>query len=82
MAQSVGHLTLGFGSGRDPTVCEIEPHVELCADGREAAWDSLSLSPSLSLRPSPLSLSLCSSPAPDCSVALPVSLALKINKLF
>ena len=34
-------------------VREIEPHIGLCADGAEPAWDSLSLSLSLSA-PSPL----------------------------
>ena len=65
-------------------VCETEPHVRLCADSLEPAWDSLSpslfalplllgiLSPSLSLS---LSLSL---PLPCLCVH---SLSLKINKL-
>ena len=44
MAQLVQRLTLGFGSGHDFTVCEIEPHVRLCADSMEPAWDSLSFS--------------------------------------
>ena len=43
MAQSVKHLTLDFGSGHDLTVRDIEPHVGLCADLKEPAWDSLSL---------------------------------------
>ena len=43
MAQSVGHLTLDFGSGHDLPVRGFEPHVGLCADGVEPAWDSLSL---------------------------------------
>ena len=30
------------------TYCEIEPHVGLCADSMESAWDSLSLSLCLS----------------------------------
>ena len=46
MAQLVEHLTLGFGSGHDLTVRGFEPHVGLCADSVEPAWDSLS--PSLS----------------------------------
>ena len=46
MAQSVEHVTLGFSSGHDLMVREIEPHVVLCADGTQPAWDSLS--PSLS----------------------------------
>ena len=33
VVQSVKHLTLDFVSGHDPQVCEIEPHVRLCADG-------------------------------------------------
>ena len=41
MAQSVKQPTLGFISGHDLTVCEIEPCFGLCADGAEPAWDSL-----------------------------------------
>ena len=55
MAQSVKHLTLDFGSGRDLTVCELEPHIGLWADIMEPAWDSVSLSLSA---PSLLSLSI------------------------
>ena len=55
MAQSVKHPTLVFGSGHDLTAHEIESYMELCTDGVEPAWDSLS--PSLSAPPS-LSLSL------------------------
>ena len=47
---------LDCGSGHRLTVREFEPHVGLCADSMETAWDSLS--PSLSLCPSPLVLSL------------------------
>ena len=55
VAQSVKHLTLGFSSRHDLTVCGFEPHIRLCADSTEPAWDSVSLS----LCPSPaLSLSL------------------------
>ena len=43
VAQSVKRLTLGFSSGRDLTVCEFEPHIGLCADSAEPAWDSVSL---------------------------------------
>ena len=43
VAQSVEHLTLDFGSGRDFTVCEIESRVGLCADSVEPTWDALSL---------------------------------------
>ena len=46
MAQSVKCPTPDFGSGRDLTVHEIEPHVGFCAERAEPAWDSLS--PSLS----------------------------------
>ena len=53
--QSVECPTLGFGSGRDLMVCGIEPHVGLCSDSEEPAWDSLSLPLSL---PLPCSLSL------------------------
>ena len=52
MAQSNERPTLGFGSGHGLMVREFESHVGLCADGVEPAWDSLSLSPSLSLCPS------------------------------
>ena len=55
MAQSVKRPTLDFGSGRDLRVHECEPHVRLCADSAEPAWDSLS--PSLSAPP-PLMLSV------------------------
>ena len=42
MAQSVKRLALDFGSGHDLMVCEFEPHVELCTDSVEPAWNSLS----------------------------------------
>ena len=45
VAQSVRHLTLGFGSGRGLTV----PGIELRADSAEPAWDPLS--PSVSAPP-------------------------------
>ena len=44
MAYSVKRQTLDFGSGRDLEVRGLEPHVGLCADSEEAAWDSVSLS--------------------------------------
>ena len=50
-AQSVKHPTLDSGSGHDVTVCEIGPHVRLCADSVEPAW-ILSLLLSLPLLPS------------------------------
>ena len=46
VAQSVKHLTLGFGSGHDLMVHEFEP----CTISAGLAWDSLF--PSLSLCPS------------------------------
>ena len=49
VAQSVEHLTLDFGSGHDLMVRGIEPHVRLCIDTVEPAWDSLS--PRLSAPP-------------------------------
>ena len=49
-AQSIERLTLDFGSGCDLTVHGIKPLVGLCADSVETAWDSLSLSLSLSLK--------------------------------
>ena len=53
--QSVKRLTLDFSSGPDLMVRELEPHIGLCTDSVEAAWDSLS--PSLSVPP-PLMLPL------------------------
>ena len=54
MAQSVKHLTLGFGSGHDLMVHEFEP----CTISAGLAWDSLFPSLSLSALPVlPLSLS-------------------------
>ena len=35
---------LNFSSGYHVSVCEIKPHVRLCANSVEPAWDSLSLS--------------------------------------
>ena len=45
VAQWVKRPTVNFGSGHDLMVCEMEPHVRLCADSTEPAWDSLSLCP-------------------------------------
>ena len=45
----VKHLILGFGSGRDLTVCEFKPHIRFHADSAEPAWDSLSAPPPLAL---------------------------------
>ena len=53
--QSVKHLTLGFRSGHDLTVCEFKPSVGLHTDNSKPAWDSLPLTLSLLL---PHSLSL------------------------
>ena len=39
MAQSVKGLTLDFGSGLDLMVHGIEPHIRLCADSEEFAWE-------------------------------------------
>ena len=55
MAQSVKPLTLDFVSGHDLTVRGIEPHVGLCSDRVEPAWDLLPLS----LPPSAHALSRC-----------------------
>ena len=40
MAQSVKHLTLGFGSGHDLTAGGLEANIGLPADSTEPAWDS------------------------------------------
>ena len=69
MTQSVKRLTLNSGSGHDLMVQEFEPHLKLCADRAEPAWDSLS--PSLSL---PLARSCL------LSLFLSLSLSLKIKK--
>ena len=56
VAQLVKYPTLDVGSGHDLMVRGIEPHIMLCADSVEPAWDSLS--PSLSLSaPPPLAVS-------------------------
>ena len=49
VAQSVKCSTLGFGSGCALKGQELKPHIGLCADSADPAWDSLS--PSLSLFP-------------------------------
>ena len=49
VVQSVKRPALDLGSGHDLAVCEIEPHVGLCADSVGPAWDSLS--PPLSASP-------------------------------
>ena len=51
MAQLVKCLTLGFSSGQDLTVCEMETCIGLHTDGAESAGDSLSLPLSLSAPP-------------------------------
>ena len=50
MAQLVKCPTLDSASGHDLTICGIEPRVRLCADSAEPAWDSFSLSLSLSFK--------------------------------
>ena len=49
VALPVKHPTLDLSSGHDLTVREFKPHIGLCADGVEPAWDSVSPS----LCPSP-----------------------------
>ena len=39
VAQLVKRPTLDLCSGYDLTVLGFEPHIELCADGVEPAWD-------------------------------------------
>ena len=65
MAQLIKCPTLDLSSGHDLMVCEIEPHLRLCADSVEPAWDFLSPSPPTPHRARALSLAL--------------SLSLKIN---
>ena len=45
VAQLVKRQTLDFSSGPDLRVHGFEPHVGLCADSMEPAWDSLSPPP-------------------------------------
>ena len=52
VAQSVKCPTLAVSLGHDLMVCEFETHLGLYADSAETAWDSLSLSLSLSFSPS------------------------------
>ena len=54
VAQLVKHPTLDFSSRYDLMVHGIEPCVRFRADSKEAAWDSLSPSLSLSLSAPPL----------------------------
>ena len=56
MAQQVKCPTLDLGSGHDLTVHELEPHVGLCADSAESAWNSLSASLSAPLPLPPLKI--------------------------
>ena len=42
VTQLVRYMTLDFGSGHGFMVCEFKPHVGLCTDSMEPAWDSLS----------------------------------------
>ena len=72
VVQSVKRPTLGFSSGHDLRVHYFEPRVGLCTDGTEPAWDSLSLSPSLSAPPH-LMLSL--------SLSVSISLFKYVSKL-
>ena len=57
VAQCIKCPILDFGSGHDLMVGEVEPHIGLCTDNVEPAWDSLSLPLSLPL-PCSCSLSL------------------------
>ena len=56
MARSVEHPIVDADSGHDLRVLGVKPHVGLCADSLEPAWDSLS--PSLSAPPLLMLLSL------------------------
>ena len=51
VAQSVKTPTLHCRSGHDLMTGEFQPHVGLCTVRAEPAWDSVSLSPSLSTPP-------------------------------
>ena len=69
MVTSLQRPTLGFGLGKDLTVREFEPRIRLWADSVEPAWNTLSLSVSLSLCLS-VSLSLSLSPLLALSLSL------------
>ena len=43
-AQLVKRSTLDFNSGHDLTVREFEPHIRVCDESAETAWDCLSTS--------------------------------------
>ena len=43
VAQLVKCLTPDFGSGLELMIREFEPHIRLCTDSVEPAWDSVSL---------------------------------------
>ena len=60
VAQLVKCQILGFGSGYDLMVSEIEPHMGLYLGSVEPTWDSLSLS-------------LCPSPAHTLYISLKIS---------
>ena len=64
VAQLVKHLSLDFGSGHDPVVCEMEPHNRLCADSVDGAYLGFSLP-----------LTLCPSPTHAHACALSLSLS-------
>ena len=64
VAQSIKRPITGYGSGHDLIVHGFEPHIGLCADGVNPAWDSFSL-PFLS---APIQL--------VCPLALSLSLSL------
>ena len=73
MARSVKHPTLQVGSGHDLSVGGFEPHVGLCADSSEPAWDFLSLSLSLPL-------SLCSYPTHALSLKINLKIVFQKNQ--
>ena len=58
VAQSIKHLTLDSGSGRDLMVHGIKSHVGLCADSEDPAWDWFSLFPLPLPFPSPQNKSI------------------------
>ena len=69
MAPSVTHQTLDFSSCRDLTIGEFEPHIRLCADSAEPAWDSRSSS-------------LSAPPPRACALSLSQTLKKKKSKTF
>ena len=78
VALLVKYPTLDLGSGHDLVVREIQPHVGLCTDSTEPAWDSFSHS----LCPSPSTCAPVGTYMHARAFLLSLNKHLKINKCF